>query len=354
MANDTILHPRDVRNNHVLSRLIEKRAVEHEVYQVPFMPLRTFTDREVLVSVVDYRPSGLAPFKADEGSTPILQTGGTVEDRYMEIVTISEQAVIKSKTLLHLASSDDRIARSAAESIVQLGRRLRVRNTQRTMWMGWMAARDGLSISYPSGGAITIDFDLDATSTAHAGWSGSHLPTAVTAWSNAAADVIGDIEDWALLIEEDLGPAQADCRLHVNGVVWRYMKANTAIRAELSGSMPRIITPKIDEVAEILGIAGIEVVNTYYKDEASTKYKFLPDTAALLTGPYVYDGAPIAEMYDGPVVLVRGDDLVVANNPGAQSEMWVDKNSTTKLLRTTTARLPALNYPEAFVWATIA
>jgi len=352
MANPVILHPRDVYNQYVLTKIVEKRASEHEIYKVPFAPLISYDDRQVLIHVTDYRPSGLAPFKADEGSTPVLQTGGKVEERRLDLVVISEEAVIRAKTMLHLASSDENIRRGAAQDIVGLGRTLRVRNTQRTMWMAWQAVQDNLSITYPDGGAISIDFDLDASSH-NDSWSGSHVVTPSTDWDDASADIIGDIETWTELIEDDHGADQSTCILHLNGKTWRQVKENTAIQAELSGTQPRITTPKADEVAEILGIAELRLINDYYKDTSRTKHKFLDDGKALLTAPYTWNGDNIMEMMDGPVVLVSGDDLVVANNPGAQSEIWVDKGSTTKKIRVTTARMPVLHYPEAFVWASV-
>jgi len=209
-----------------------------------------------------------------------------------------------------------------------------------------------LIITYPDGVGIQIDYDLDATDD-NADWTGSHKPTASVAWSNAAADVIEDVYTWSKLIEDDLGAEMSECIMHINGTDWRYLKKNTGLKAELSATQPRIITPKATEVAEILGIAQIVIYNKFWRDTDKTKTKFLPNGSVLITSPYVVDGVPIMELYDGPVVMVQGEDLVVARNPGAQSEIYINKEQRTKSIRVQTARLPVMNRPAAFVWANI-
>lgn len=349
---DEYLHPRDIRDSHVLTRIIEKRAKESEVYDAPFCPLYPTMQRKVKVKVREFDPAGLAAFKADNANTPIV--GGTTEvrDIYMELVVLAEKHALKATDLIALESPDPAVAEGAARDILELGRQLRVRNVQRTIWMAWKAAQDALTITYPDGVSITLDYDLDATGD-NSDFTASHKPTASVAWSNIAADIIEDVYTWAQYIETDLGVDQAECILHVNSADWRYMKKNTGLKNELSTYQPRIITPTPTEVSEILGISQVVLYNKFWKDTDGTKYKFLPDGSALLTSPYVVDGVPIMEMYDGPVVRVVGNDLVVARNPGALSEIYINAEQVSKNMRVQTARIPVMNRPAAFVWINI-
>lgn len=351
---DEYLHPSDIKDAHVLTRMIEKKVEEQSIYDVPFAPIFATMQRKIKVATREFDPAGLAQFHADNANTPIVKGGGTVEERYMELVEISEKHVLSATDLIALESPDVSVAEGAARDIVKLGMQLRQRNIQRTKWMAYMAARDELVITYPDGGAITVDFDLNADGD-NSDFSGSHLPTAAAAWNLAATDVLTDVYTWTKLIEDDLGMDSGECTMHLNKATWRYLKANTGIKAELSATNPRVITPRLPEIVEILEIAAIKIVNDFYKLEASstTKYKYIPDGYVLITAPYVVNGIPIMEMYDGPVVQVRGSDLVVARNPGALTDIYVNEEQRAKNIRVSTARFPVMNYPAAFVYANV-
>lgn len=351
---DEYLHPSDIKRSHVLTRLIEKKVEEPAIYDVPFAPIFATMQRKVKITTREFDPAGLAQFHADNANTPIVKGGGTIEDRYLELAAISEKHVLSASDLIALESPDLSVAEGAARDIVKLGAQLRQRNIQRTKWMAWMAARDALTITYPDGGAITVDYDLDGDGD-NADFSGSHLPTAAAGWNLAATDILEDVYTWTKLIEDDLGVDSGECTMHLNKATWRYLKKNTGIKAELSADNPRIITPKMPEIVEILEIAQIKIVNDFYKLEAdsTTKYRYVPDGYVLFTAPYVVNGVPIMEMYDGPVVQVKGDDLVVARNPGAQVDIYISKEQKAKNIRVSTARFPVMNYPAAFVYANV-
>jgi hypothetical protein len=356
---DEYLHPSDVKRSHVLTRLIEKKVEEQAVYDVGFAPIYPTMQRKVKIMTREFDPAGLAYFHADNANTPVVKGGGEIEEKYMELVEISEKHVLKATDLTALESPDKSIAQGAARDLVKLGMQLRQRNIQRTKWMAYMAARDALTITYPDGGTITIDFDLDGDSV-NTDFSGSHLPTYTDigdgyAWTNASAEIMDAIYTWTKLIEDDLGVESGQCIVHMNKATWRYVKKNTGIKAELSTEQPRIITPKMNEVIEILEIAEIKVVNDFYKVESddTTKYRFIPDGYVLITAPYTVNGVPLMEMYDGPVVQVRGDDLVVSRNPGAVADIYVNKEQRSKNIRVSTARMPIMNYPAGFVYAQV-
>jgi len=364
MANE-YLHPSDVKKTHVLTRLIEKRVEEPAVYNVGFAPLYPTMQRKVKVNVREFDPVGLAQFKADNASTPIVKGGGEVEERYMELVEICEKHVLSATDLIALESPDVSVAEGVARDVVKLGTQLRQRNIQRTKWMSYMAARDALTITYPDGAGITIDFDLDGDGV-NSDFSGSHLPNYGDigdgyAWDhqdasdNYDADIIEAVYTWTKLIEDDLGIDSGECIMHMNKTTWRYCKKNAGIKGELSAQNPRIITPRLPEVVEILEIAEIKIINDYYKltDDATTKYRYIPDGYVLITAPYSVNGVPIMEMYDGPVVMVQNGRLVVSRNPGATAEIYFFEEQKAENIRVSTARLPVMNYPAGFVYAQV-
>lgn len=364
MANE-YLHPSDVKKSHVLTRTIDKLVERDAVYDVPFAPFYPTMQRKIKVMVREFDPAGLAQFKADNANTPIVRGGGEIEERYMELVEISEKHVLNATDLIALESPDPSVAEGAARDIVKLGAQLRQRNIQRTKWMAYMAARDALTISYPDGTAVSLDFDFNGDNT-NSDFSSSHLPTYADigdgyAWNhqdssdNYDADIIEAMYTWTKLIEDDLGAESGECILHCNKATWRYIKKNEGLKAELSAQNPRIITPRMNEVVEILEIAEIKIVNDFYKteDDSTTKNRYIPDGYILLTGPYTVNGVPIMEMYDGPVVMAQNGQLVVNRNPGMVADIYYFEEQKAQNLRVSTARLPVVNYPAAFVYAQV-
>ncbi len=226
---------------------------------------------------------------------------------------------------------------------------LRRRNANLTEFMRWKAFADELLITYQDGTTISIDYDLNNTDGA---MGATHKPNVATAWSDAAADIIGDIQGWSDQIEDDIGIPGVI--LWVNRATFRDMQKNTAIKNEISTWGRRTTLVTAEDIIELLDIDELVVFNGFYRDAAKVKNLFIPDDRAMLTSPLMVDGAPIAEVYDGPVVTVAPDGrtLRVGNNPGAASEMYDSLESKTRNIRVSTARMPWLRR-EAFIWADV-
>ena len=352
---DYYLSPVDIKDAHLLTRSVERSIRESEVWDVPFAPITGTMSRRIKLRVRHVDAAGLASFWADNADTPVVSSGGTVLEQYMELVAIAEKDILKQSDLINLQSPDELVANAAAEDALAKAIRLRRRNMNRTKWMAWQAAKDELTITYPDGTTIAIDYDLDKT--AQNDWfSSSHLPTAAASWATAATDVIEDVYDWSKIIADDLGVDQSEVVMYCRTAVWRYLQKNTGIKGELSSTDPRVITPKRSEVVEILGIGEIRIENGFYVTSASnvdTRNYFLDEGHILLTGPDSVNGAPIMEVKDGPVARVVNGDIVVAANPGALAELYINEEAVTKNIRVQTARLPQMNYPAAFVYCDI-
>lgn len=359
---DELIELFDPADAYQLTRLIDKRRPESTDYNVPFCPMRGFDGREVELNVRIGYGAGLAPFKADNANTPIAPASQDHQRQFIELVTISEKDILKATDMIHLASRDPRIRLSAVRDLIGKTQNLRVRNTNRSRWMAWYTAIYGeLPIVYPSGATITIDWDFAGSNMNQKTISGSHLPVASTDWDSTDgsgdydAPVIDDVHTWTELIANDSGVDESQVIMHLNSTTFKVLKRNKQIRAELSAFSPRIITPTRTEIAEILGIADIQIINDFYWDTANhlTRNKFIPNWKVLFTTPYNLNGTPIAEMYDGLVARVVGDDIVVSTNPGLLADIYVDKEAVVKSTRVTSARMPIINHPEAFLTATV-
>lgn len=364
MANaitEEYIHPVDVKKAYVLKRILDRKVVETDYYDVPFMPLRPFIGRKVLLTVMEANGAGLAAFKADNSNTPIIEGGGVVQEMYIELVTISEKDVFNATDLIALESPDDYVARVAARTLIDKAKNLKLRNINRSRWMAWQAVKDQLTITYPNATSINVDWDFDGSST-NSYFTGSHLPTAAVNWDAKTADeyttdIIEDVYAWTKLIADDLGINASECILHLNSTTWRYVRRNKHLLEQSNPTYSERKAPlKAGDVADILDIAGIKIMNPYYleDDGLRTKHYLLPDGHVLITGPYEIRGVPIAELYDGLVALVDGNNEVrVARNPGMQAEIYINAEQAAKNVRVTTGRMPIINYPAAFVYAKV-
>ncbi len=353
---DAYLSPVDIRDAHILTRTVERSISEEQLYNVPFAPLSPTRSRKIKLRVRHIDGAGLASFRADNADTPIVSGAGDLTELYMELFLISEKDVLKESDLVQLRSADELPARTAAEDVLRKAVRLRRRNINRTKWMAWQAAKDNLTVTYSSGATIAVDYDLDGDAQNH--WfTTSHQPTTSVAWSTtASADVIEDVYNWSKIIADDLGVDQSEVIMYCRTAVWRYMRKNAGIRGELSSTDPRVITPRREEIIEILGIGEIRINNEFYvtsDNGVDTRNYYLDAGHVLFTGPDRVNGTPIMEMNDGPVARVVNGEIVVAENPGALAETYINIEKVQENIRVSTARLPQMNYPAAFVYADI-
>lgn len=357
------VHPSDIKDSYILTRILNEKQAETDQYDVAFAPLYPFNGRKVKLVVKMHEGAGLAPFKADNAGTPVVPATGKFQEVYIDLALIAEKDALDASTLIELESPDDRVARLAAEDVLEKAMRLQQRNVNRTRWMAYSAVKDELAITYGDV-SLSVDFDLDGDGMNADRFSASHLPTQAsglsgTAWDDTEnADIIEDIYTCAKLIGDDLGIDETDVVMHVNSDTYRNIWKNTALQGYLSDVSPRVTKPQRSEMATILEIADILIDNSFYFTYGdvgtSTKTKFLPEGYALfMPRGYQYKGTPIMEMYDGLVARVVGNDIVVARNPGMIAELYINAEQVAKNVRVQTARMPVVNHPAGIVYAKV-
>ncbi|TSA39720.1 hypothetical protein D4Q85_00770 [bacterium] len=367
--SEQYLHPSDLRDSYILTRVLNEKMAETDVYDVPWCPLYSFNGRKVKLAVKMHEGAGLAPFKADNAGTLAVPAAGRIQEVYMDLALIAEKDTLESSTLIELQSIDDRVAQLAAEDVLSKTLRLQQRNVNRTRWLAYEAIKGSVGLAYGDV-TLTVDFDLDGSGQNSDRFSSSHLPTqtsglAGTDWDHQDAsddydaDIIADIYTCSKLIADDLGIDETETVMHVNSTTWRYIWQNQAIQAYLSDAAPRIAgKPTRPEVASIAEIADIVVDNSFYFTAGdvgtSTKTKLLADGYALfMPRGYQYRGTPILEMYDGLVARVVNGEIVIAQNPGMMAEMYVNEEQIAQNIRVQTARMPVINHAAGIVYAQV-
>lgn len=142
--------------------------------------------------------------------------------------------------------------------------------------MGARAQRERMRMMALTTGAISIsangqDYDYDY------GIPDSHKSTVNTSWSNAAADIWGDIEACQDKIEDDTGvrPTRAVC----SAKTWGYIRKNTAIRNAILGNNSAVQVTDQQILNYFKDTLSLDIVKytKKYKTEAGVENAFVAD-----------------------------------------------------------------------------
>ena len=333
------LMPRDLFKPEVLTPMIERRVQESARWDLGALAEFEQTRRtRVKLNVRAGTLSRLGQFRSDNALTPLSVPRFSAATMEISMPLLSEKEIILEDTLRQLNSVDDDLATEAVAEILDQAERLRIQNINLTRWMVFRALMDTLTVTYPNGSGIDIDYGIE---NADGGMSASHLPTAGVLWSNAAADVIGDTIAWSTLITNDAGVPQTDLEYWMSSTVWNALQKNTAIQQQVGTVAEPVRPTRTAQVAEVLGIRAINLYDKQYKDTANVTQRYLPENRAILVGRET-GGQAIVRVLDGPVVRYEPGTqrLRVGNNPGAVTEVWATPDPPVENIRVTTARMP--------------
>lgn len=319
-------------------------------------PLVSHPGRVAKIRVQEAKPFGKGQFRAPD-ATPALTSmpGDTYSEQIIELALLDEMHRIMEEDWMKLASPDEDIARSAGRAIVERGRILQARNDRLTEWMRWQAFNGEMTIVYPTGSSVYINYGLPA----------GHKPTAGTLWSTAAtADPIADLTAWSLVLANDIGYAAKYA--HMTTPTYNYILNATKVQNAINfyaGGANSILRPRREDINNLLTSFSqdiqLVIYDEGYRDVGATGYgrssltRYLPDGYVLLTTDYTLNGTRIADTLDGQVTVSAGYNSVDIRQ-GFQSEVMLDHISKTHFLRAASARIPRILIPEAFLWAKVA
>jgi hypothetical protein len=331
-------------------------GVETDLLGEKIAPLVPHAGRVAKIRVQEARPFGKGQFRAPDATPALFKPpGDTYKEEIIELALLDEMERIMEEDWMKLSSPDEDIARSVGRSIVDRGRILALRNRRLTEWMRWQAFNGELTVVYPTGSSVYINYGLPT----------GHKPTAGTLWSNAAtADPIADLTAWSLVLSNDIGyPARY---AHMTTPTYNYLLNSSKIQAAINfyaSGANSVLRPRREDINNLLTSFSqdIELViyDDGYRDVGATGYgrssltRYLPDGYVLLTTDYTLDGVRIADTLDGQVTVSAGYNEVSIRG-GFQSEVMLDHLSKTHFLRAASARIPRLLIPEAFLWAKVA
>jgi hypothetical protein len=308
------------------------------------------------VNVSEIRPFGKGQFRAPDATPPLFKPEVTWTETLIELALIDEMERIGEEDWMKLNSSDENLRKSAGVQLVDRGRILDTRNKRATEALRWAAFSGNVTITYPTGAAVVIDYGLPA----------GHKPILVgtAKWDDTAnSDPVANVQAWSELLADDTGFYAR--YLHMNSATYDKLINNTKVAQKINFYAARansIQRPRRQDLEELFNsfAVGQQIViyDNGYRDTGVTGIgrpaltKYLPDGYVLVTTDYMLDGHNIADTLDGQVTVSTGYNSV-AIRQGFQAEVMLDHISKTHFLRAASARIPRLLYPEAFVWAKV-
>jgi hypothetical protein len=318
-------------------------------------PINPIASRVAKIRVMEARPFGKGQFRAPDATPALFKPpGDTYREEIIELALLDEMERIMEEDWMKLNSSDENIARSVGRSIIDRGKILQLRNDRLSEWMRWQAFQGSLTVTYPTGSSLYIDYGLPA----------GHKPTAGTLWTDTTnSDPIADISTWSNLLADDSGFYAKHA--HMTSKTYNLLINNTKIKNQINfyaSGANSVLRPRREDLLNLFTSFAqdidIVVYDNGYRDVGATGYgrtsvtRYLPDYYVLLTTDYTLDGTRIADTLDGQVTVSAGYNNV-AIRQGFQAEVMLDHISKTHFLRAASARIPRLIIPEAFLWAKV-
>ena len=195
----------------------------------------------------------------------------------------------------------------------------------------WESLAGEITVVYEEGDSVTVDMQFSAT----------HKPTAATAWSDAGADIIGNIYAWKKLIRQDTGFDATD--IYLPGDSMEYVYKNTAIKGLFSEKHKWAYL----QSSVIEGLLGLNwhVFDGGYENVSGT---FIPYIDA--------DYAIMMSKGGNPFILMEGlsaDEDAPRNHTGKFSKSWTSKDPSARFVLIEYNFLPIVQRPDNIVYAKV-
>lgn len=191
-------------------------------------------------------------------------------------------------------------------------------------------------------GSIVID-EPDVKATVDYGFTGTHLPTAGTLWSDTStADILANLRAWKLLIQQDSGFVATE--IYLNSVVMEYVLKNEDIREMIGFST---FMQQYLDTGTMKGLMGLNwhVFDGAYVDVGGNLVKYLPDTHVLLMA-----NAP------GSKYILEGlsaDESAPRNFTGKYAKTWTTEDPSGRFMILEYNFIPVVENVDTLVYAEV-
>lgn len=280
---------------------------------------------------IEYTSRAIAEPNVPNTEANIVPTLG-VGQRTASFVYLREKKVFKPTTLYWLRAPGTMATKRAERAVMREIRDLDRRFMAFAEFMTWQMFAGKLDINYPKVQA-SVDYEIPAT----------HKPTVTTAWSNAGADILGNVIGWKRLISED-GAAAVAREIWMNGKTFEYIGKNTAIRGLFSDRL----RDQYLGAGEVLGLLGLRwlTYDAMYVNSAGNSVKYLPDNRVFL---YADNPERPFYMLEGP----SADHEAPSGTVGKFAKSWMVPDPSNRQYLEEWHLLPVLERPAQVLYADV-
>jgi hypothetical protein len=255
-----------------------------------------------------------------------------VGKRTASLMYLREKKIFKATTLHWLRTPGQLAQKSAEEAVMREIKDLDRRFAAFVEFSFWQMVTGTLTLNYP-----------DVKATVSYGMAGSHLATVSTAWSSAGSDIIGDVQAWKLLVNQDGAGAVLD-KAVVNSTTMGYLPLNTAISTLFTDRMKDAYL-STGGIQGLLGIAWESYDATYVNSLGAT-VKYVPDDRV-----FAYSMGPERPWYlmEGP----SADHEAPSGHIGKFAKSWIEPDPSARQYLEEYHFLPILERPDQLIYADV-
>ena len=348
------------------------RALETVWETVPHIgadiaPLKPVYDRKIRRDIAEVAPFGIGQFRAPDATPSIYNPKINYTEEVTELLLLDEMTEIKEDLWIRMTSDVPSIRARAGIDLATMGKILQLRHERLTEVMRWQVFKGNpLVVNYSGGQKIEITYKYMST----------HKPSAGVPWTDRInATPIDDMRSWQKIIGNDIGVYGS--RFHMNSYTYEKLQRSNQARGYLTQTDRNTFLPTVEDICSLLwgstpsdaqgGVAAeapmLIITDSGYREESSelagegpigynrgqsSITNFLQNGEILLTTSYVFEGEPIADVADGPVVISDTWNSL-RKDIGAQSELIINHNNKNTFMRQGCSRFVRLRRPQAFL-----
>ncbi len=266
----TILY--DLVDPAELTGYVRELPVPGEIGLNRYLPDRLIDDIEAIIDRVS-RTNRAAKFRAYDAETPIGKRDSFAQDR-ITLPPLGQKTLIGEYERLLLqrlqGAKSGALARAIYDDVDLNARAVQIRME--------LARGDVLS-----DGKFTLTAENGLTIEADFGVPGSHIVATAISWATTAtANILGDLQTWIDVYEDDGGAAG---RLLVSTTTLRHMLQNAGLRAlaNANGIIPSTINQgQLNSILEMNGLPPVEVYNGRFDVDGVTTRAIPVDKLVIL------------------------------------------------------------------------
>lgn len=294
-----------------------------------FIGKTMFPEKPILTNTAEWdelhQNRDMADYVVPDGEAKVVNRLG-VKHKTSTVACLKEKKQLKGSTMAWLRKPGTEHTQIKEQAVRDELQDLDSRIEFRREWARWQALSGTLTVNQADV-KFTVDYGIDS----------SHKPTVTTAWSDAGADIIGDLQVWKSLIQQDSG--EQATTVYVNSVVMEYMIKNTGIKALMGESLKTQILQN-GYITRVMGLNFV-VYDAGYVPAGGSFTKFIGDEVAIMV-----TSSPFAEEQ-----LAPSTDPKSGFTPGKFSKSWTEEDPAGIWVLEELNSLPIIKKVENIVYA---